>query len=841
MIKHIDRLYERLVLRSPLTTLFLLLLILLTFASGIQNFKLDASTDALLLENDRDLRDFREISMRYPTQDFMFLAIVPEKDFLDDSNIALVKTLVKEISAVQEVKDVVSMLDVPLVQNMPGSLAEIATNFKTLHMPDVDHEKAREELTTSPIYSELIASRDGKVTALQITLDEHRSFPRLRQLRDQLLYKKMTDDITEQQEKELEALRADYEKAKEEVEQQTHSAILQIRAIMAKHEGATKLYLGGLPMIGDDVISFIENDLVTFGAGVFVFLVLMLSVIFREARWVILPFASCLYSTTLMVGLLGMLEWKVTVIYSNFIALMLIVTMSMNIHLVVRYRELYRDYPDADQSRLVRLTVQNMARPCLYTALTTIIAFSSLIVSDIKPVIDFGMMMTMGLIAIFLTSFTLFPALLSLTKKRDVANHQENSYTLTASLGHFTEKHGTLVPVLSLMLAVAGITGMFKLEVENSFVSYFHKDTEIHQGLVLIDENLGGTTPLDIILRFPKEAADSDLGDMDDDLAAMFGEIEGELPEDDSEAYVGTAKANYWFTADKVERVKAIHDYLEERPEIGKVLSLASSLRVAEEINGGEFSAFELNVMYRRIPAAIREILVDPYVSFEADEARISARILDSLPDLRRKELLDSINKDLGEQFGLTTEEYKVTGLLVLYSNVLQSLFDSQIETLGTVMVGILIMLMILFRSLEVALVGILPNLLAACTVLGLMGWAGIPLDLMTITIAAITIGIAVDDCIHYLYRYKTELPRLEDKLATMHYCHQNIAQAAFYTTITITAGFSILVLSNFIPTILFGVLTAFAMVIALLAALTLMAKVILVVRPFDPPAENEY
>ena len=830
MNKSLASFYERVVLRHPVITLALLGAILAGFATGLPKFKLDATTDALLLENDADLRAFRQMSLRYKTREFLFIAVVPPGDFLAESNLELIRNLRDDIAGVPQVLDLVSMLDVPLVTNIQGSLADVATNFRTLRMPGVNPSKAREELTESPIYRNLIASADGTVTAVQIFLKPHPEFPRLRTLRDDLLYQRITTGLSPQQEAELAQLRIDYEIAKEEDGLEAHRAIAQIREIMATYQGETQLYLGGLPMISDDLVTYIGNDLVTFGSGVFVFLVVMLTFIFREVRWVLLPFASCLYAGTMMLGLLGLVGWKVTIISSNFIALMLIITMSMNIHLVVRYRELFRDNPDADQYELVRLTVQHMARPCFYTAVTTIIAFMSLVLSGIKPVIDFGWMMTIGLAVLFLTSFTLFPALLIMTKKVALARPEGANYPFTAVLGRFTEKHGTVVLVLAAFCAIGGITGTQRLEVENSFVSYFHKDTEIYQGLKLIDEKLGGTTPLDIILKFPQGAAAADLGVMDDDLAAMFNEAESE-----------SEKADSWFTPDKIDRIKAIHDYLEELPQIGKVLSLASGLRVAEQINGGiEFSAFELNILYKRIPAAVRKQLIDPYISIDHDEARISVRILDSLPDLRRKELLEKIDRDLRERFQLSAQEYEVTGLLVLYNNVLQSLFRSQILTLGAVMVGIMIMLTILFRSLKVALVGVLPNILAATSILGFMGWMNIPLDIVTITIAAITIGIAVDDCIHYLYRYKTELPAIKDPIQTMHYCHDNIAKAAFYTTVTITVGFSILVLSNFIPTIMFGMLTAVAMIVALLAALTLMAKLILVTAPFDIPATED-
>ncbi|MEQ8231781.1 MAG: MMPL family transporter, partial [Gammaproteobacteria bacterium] len=452
------------------------------------------------------------------------------------------------------------------------------------------------------------------------------------------------------------------EQAKEEAERATHRAIEEIRTVMDKYDDAgTRLYLGGVPMIADDMVTYIGNDLVVFGTGVFVFLVVMLTLIFREARWVVLPFAACIYASVLMLGLLGLVGWKVTIISSNFVALMLIITMSMNIHLVVRYRELFREHPEASHYELVQLTIHNMVLPCLYTAVTTIIAFTSLVVSDIKPVIDFGWMMTIGLSVVFTSSFVLFPAILLLTKKRELRRPEGDSYAFTAALGRFTERHGTLVLVLSVLLAVMGATGMQRLEVENSFISYFHDDTEIYQGLKLIDEELGGTTPLDIILKFPQRAADSDLGDMDDDLAAMFSEVESE-----------SSKADSWFTPEKIDRIKAVHDYLDQRPEIGKVLSLASTLRVAEELNGGrEFTAFELNVIYKRIPPPVRAAMIDPYVSIDHDEARIAVRIHDTLPGLRRNELLKDIQHDLATKFDMQPDEYEVTGLLVLYNNVL--------------------------------------------------------------------------------------------------------------------------------------------------------------------------
>ena len=338
----------------------------------------------------------------------------------------------------------------------------------------------------------------------------------------------------------------------------------------------------------------------------------------------------------------------------------------------------------------------------------------------------------------------------------------------------------------------------------------------------MIDEKLGGTTPVDILLNLEDSEIieNKEIDEEFEDFDEMFGAFEEK-------------QEVVWFTPERVDIVKEVHDYLESLPAVGKVLSLASIIRVGEQINEGEFDAFELAIVSKRMPSELRESMINPYFSEENNEARVSIRILDSLEDLRRKELLEKIEYDLTDKIGISKNKIKITGILVLYNNMLQSLFKSQILTLGVVMIGIAFMLIILFRSVKLAIIGIIPNLLAAAIILGLMGLLRIPLDMMTITIAAITIGIAVDNSIHYIYRFREEFPKTANYISTMHYCHANIGKAVFYTASTIIIGFSILVLSNFIPTIYFGLLTALAMFIALFAALTLLPKLILIFRPF--------
>jgi len=823
MINIIKNFYRSVVLNHPVFTILLLLMVFGFFVSHAKDFKLDASADALLLENDEDLKIFRDLNDRYATKDFLFVTFTPHQDLFADSSLHIIASLRDELKQLELTDSVTTLLDVPLVKQIEGSLSEVTSNYWTLESDGVDKAKAKAELIASPIFKELIISLDGNTTALQVNLKGDDTFRALLHQRNALLLKQEEDSITSDESLQLEDIIEEYQARKIDINKKDHQNILNVRAIMQKYEQFGMLHLGGVTMISDDMVTFIKNDLVVFGVGVFVFLVAMLSIIFRKARWVALPLLSCAYAGMLMIGLLGLVGWSVTVISSNFISLMLIITMSMNIHLVVRYRQLRKDLPDLNQKDLVMEMAGKMVWPCLYTALTTIMAFSSLVVSGIKPVIDFGWMMAIGLTVTFTTTFLLFPALLVLMKKPEAEQDKSGSFQIMPVLSALTVNHGNKILLLSVVLFVVSIYGVSKLEVENSFIDYFSKDTEIYRGLKLIDNKLGGTTSLDIILKFEEEVEEISEDDIDeeDDFDFDFG---GGAEED---------PADYWFTPDKVDEVKIIHDYLEGLPAVGKVLSLASLIRVGEDVNQGEFDAFELAIVYKRMPVELKASMIDPYISIDNNEARINLRILDSLENLRRKELLEQIHSDLTSKLGFSEDRIAISGLLVLYNNMLQSLFKSQILTLGVVMAGIALMLLVLFRSVSLAIIGIIPNILASAIILGLMGLLKIPLDMMTITIAAITIGIAVDNSIHYIYRFREEFARNQDYVETLHYCHANIGKAIFYNAITIIIGFSILVLSNFIPTIYFGVLTAFAMLVALLAALTLLPKLILIWKPF--------
>jgi predicted RND superfamily exporter protein len=565
------------------------------------------------------------------------------------------------------------------------------------------------------------------------------------------------------------------------------------------------------------MVAFIKNDLINFGFGVLLFILGTLVIIFRKFIWVITPVVNCIYSVLFMIGLLGYLDWKVTVISSNFISLMLILTLSMNIHIIVRYRQIYSASNQNKQLSLIE-TTQKMIWPCLYTALTTIVAFASLIFSDIKPVIDFGYMMVLGLTTLFLTSFILLPSLIMIFSNSKNSTIQENKTRLfvTDFLAKVTINSGKSIYVAFLLVTVITIYGLNLLKVENSFINYFRSDTEIYKGMQLIDNELGGTTPMDIIIKFndPEPSVEKD------EYEDLLGEEEESIESN-------------WFTTDKINKIKYVHDYLDSNKYIGKVLSFASSIRVAEIVNNDkELNSLEMSLLYKKLPDEVKDIAVTPYLSIENNEARINVRIIDSNPNLRRADLIEKIQNDLNQDTYLKSEQITLSGILLLYNNMLQSLFDSQIMSLGFVMLIIATMFLILFKSIALMVIGIVPNLISALLVLGIMGIMKLPLDMMTITIAAITVGIAVDNSIHYIYRFKEELKVCKDYEKTILICHSTIGKAIFFTGITVIFGFSILVLSNFIPTIIFGVLTGFAMFVALIAVLTLLPRMLVSFKP---------
>jgi len=826
-------LYDKLVLRRPRLVVLVLLLVCGCLACRIKDFRLDASADSLVLEHDEDLKYFRGINERYGTGDFLLVTYAPKGGLFSDQALAGLGTLRDQLSRLDRVSSVVTILDVPLLRNPPAPLKDLKANIKTLESPDVDKTLAKAELAQSPIFRNLLVSPDMQSTALQVNLERDETYYDLLKRRAQLRDKEHEGTLTPEGRAELDEVSAQYALHKRQMDRDRHQDIRAVRQVMDRSRAAAELFLGGLPMIADDMVSFIRNDLKVFGFGMLVFLIITLGVIFRRKRWILLPMLCCAFSTVVMMGMLGVSGWEVTVISSNFVSLQLIMTMSLTIHLIVRYTELLAEQPEADNERLISETVRTIFKPCLYTTLTTIAGFSSLMFCEILPVINFGWMMTVGLVISLLATFLLFPAGLVLMRKVTPRAGKQFGASLTASFARLTEKRGPAIVACSVAVVVVTVAGILRLEVENSFIDYFRDSTEIYRGMEFIDREMGGTTPLDVIIDFEGAVPEAPAPEGGADQADEFDEF-GEFDEAESDA-------KYWFTPEKMAVIAKVHDYLDDLPETGKVLSLNTMIRVADQLTDGKaLDGFNLALLFNELPDEFKGIVLDPFVSIEHNQVRIWVRIKDSMETLRRDAFLKRIRADLVGKLGLKPEQVRLTGMMVLYNNMLQSLFRSQIRTIGVTVLALMLMFMVLFRSVKVSLIAIFPNLLSALVVLGVMGLFSIPLDMMTITIVAISVGIAVDDTIHYIHRFKHEFEQDRNYMNTMFRCHGSIGAAMYYTSITITIGFSILALSNFIPSVLFGLLTGLAMAMALVAALTLLPRLIILFKPFGPEGEPE-
>ena len=816
-----SKIYRTIIIDFSKISIVLVCLSLSFFLYFSKDFKLDASTDSLLLESDKDLKYLREINERYGSKDYLVLTYTPVLSFTDEETIINLQFLKSKIEKLEWVDSVISIIDVPLFKNSNKPLMERLKNYKTLSYPEIDKEKGFEEILNSPIYKDYVISSDGKTSGVVVYLKKDKKLNELIKTKNNYFNLELEGSLNNSQKKSRDIFNDKYDSYRDLYNQKNHQNISEIREVIKKYGENAQIHLGGLPMITDDMMSFVQSDIVVFGIGVFLFIIITLWLIFKKIKLVVIPLLGCAFSVGTMIGILGLLGWKVTVISSNFIALMLILNMAMNIHVTVRFLQIKKEFENFSIKEAVYEASSKMFLPILYTVLTTICAFLSLIFSGIKPIIDFGWMMTLGLIVSVIITFTLVPALLNtFSNVEDSIGQNEDKSRITNALSNFTKNNTSIIFGSALIVIALSVYGISKLEVENSFINYFDKKTEIYKGMKLIDDKLGGTTTLDVVLKFPnskeKKEKDDEFSEWDND-----NQNSKEDP------------AKYWFTRNKIDKILKVHDYLDSLPEIGKVMSFGSIIRVAEDLTGGKLETLETGVLYSKIPEEIKGEIISPYISVKNSEARISVRIKDSTKDLRRNDLINKIKEELITKVGLTKDEFKLAGVVILFNNLLQSLFKSQILTLGVVMVGISLMFLILFRNLMLSFIGVVPNFMAAFFILGIIGLLGIPLDMMTITIAAITIGIAVDNSIHYIYRFKEEFEKIKNYNQTVDRCHNTVGVAILNTSITIVFGFSILVLSNFIPTIYFGVFTGIAMLLALISVLTLLPKLILVLKPF--------
>jgi len=798
-------------LNYPMLILVFVLALSLVAGFFSRQFTFDASEDTLVAEGDPDLEYYREISGKFAGQESLFLTYTPKSATLFiPKTLAAIEQLTIALKNVSGVRAVSSILDAPLFKNPPVVITEVAKKFKTLRSSDVDLELAAEELTTSPLFRELLISTDGRTTALRIDLEDNPQLAKLKKSRNEL---RQTDNPSKQEQSRLAQVDEDYRSERERSLIRRDTTLTEIRQIRDNLGSDVTAYLGGVPLIASDMVEYVKGDIIIFGLTVLVLTAIMLFVIFRQLRWVLLPLMSTAISILLTIGLLGYLRQPTTVISSNFISLIAIITISLSIHLIVRFRELKAKNPQFTHKDLVFKTMTDKLAPCIYTALTTMVAFASLITSAIVPVMDFGWIMCTGILISFLVTYSFFAGTLLLFSRETPVTTLFQQPALSRFFGRLSIKHTVLILAIALFSCILAVIGISKVSLDNRFIDYFRSGTEIHKGLKSIDTFLGGTIPLDIILHFPpytNQAADSE--------SDFFTEEQDVYPE------------RYWFTPDKFAYLQKLHNYLEKKPEIGKVISILTLRQLGETLNNGKpLGSLELMGVFGALPTNIRSELIAPYASPQDGLIRLSARVHETGPAFSHAQLLADIESFTFSELGMDVGKVRLTGMEVLFNGMLKHLFDSQKSTLIFVIAATFLMFVILLRSFTLAIIGLIPNILSAAVILAFMGFATIPLDIMTITIAAIIIGIGVDDAIHYLHRFKQELIVVKDVKVAVENSHSGIGSALYYTSFTVIIGFSVLGFSNFMPTVYFGVLTSLAMIGALLANLLVLPSLLVV------------
>ena len=790
------------------------LVLVLSVVFGYLSTKLsiDASAETLLLEHDPDLKAYRQIAKRYDSPGLLVVAFTPKDDLFSPKNLELIKNLSDELAKNDMVSSVISILNVPLLNSVKGGVTGILEHTPTLSDKDINISKAKLEFAKSPIYSGNLISKDLKTTAIALNLKQDEKFNELLNERNLLSQKESNGTITQAEKLKFQALVAEFKAYRDELRKSDHSNLEKIKATIAKFNANDELFLGGANMIADDMIGFIKSDLLVYGLSVLALLSFSLWLFFRQPRWIILPMFICAVSAIFTTGIFGMFGWEVTVISSNYIALQLIITISTVIHLVVSYREFYARHPKYSQNQLIYLTLRDKFSPSFWAIFTTVIGFSSLMSADIKPVIMLGIMMSAGISVSLVLAFLLFGAVNVNLKKLAPVRTFENSFKFTKYCANLALNSRKIIYAVCVLVVCFGVYGISKIKVENSFIGYFKESTQIRQGMQIIDTKLGGTIPVDVIVKFKESEPKQESGEEKDDFESEF--------ENDAKS------AKYWFNSYHTRVAEKIHDYLKEQKFVGNVSSLATLIKAIKELNNGVSDDFLLAAMYEKLPLEYKNILLSPYVSVENDELRFSLRIIDSDSNLRRNEFLKELRAGLAKLTKNDNVSIEVAGMMVLYNNMLQNLLSSQVDTFGLTVAILFVIFCFVFRSIKLATIAIVSNLIPLCTLFGVMGFFGIPLDVMSITIAAISIGIGVDDIIHYIHRFKEEL-LTKNVFESIKAAHASIGYAMHYTSFTIFLGFSVMITSNFIPTIYFGLLTDLVMVFMLLGALIILPSLI--------------
>ena len=843
----------RMLVSAPKLSLALALILCAFLCAFVPKLAIDASTQTLLLENDKDLELWRDITKRYEIPNTLVIAYTPNSDLLSESSISTLAALSKDLAQIKGVKSVFSMLDAPLLLSSGLKFSDLLGTIPTLKDSNASKEAIKAEFLSSPFYKNSLVSSDFKTTALLLTLEPNSRYDEFIASITALENTLKTAENNATAKTLLKEQRAAFKAYRDELRVAEHEQIAQIRQVIAKYNQnsqngiphqdefsnsqngipyqdefpSSQLFLGGINMIADDMIAFVRSDLVTYGLATLLLCSLCLFVYYLQLRYVFLAIFICLVCVGVASGLFGLLGFEITVISSNYIALQLIITLSVVIHLINSYREFFRKKSSFSQKAIVYLALKERMSPCFFAIFTTIIGFISLVFSDIRPIISLGVMMSASITLSLILSFWLFGSIMSLLSKKSVNTAFERYFSLTtlcAKIALNLRARKVVFAISALGLCV-GLWGISKLSVENSFIGYFKESTDIYKGMELIDNKLGGTVPLDIIISFKKDKKEPRNSSLDDEFADEFASSDA---------------AQYWFNERRMSVLKSVNEYLKNKEFIGSVSSLADLLEVGKELNEGrELDALALALIYSSLSGERRELILTPFVSIENDELHFSVRTLDSDPRLKRAEFLRTLQNELNKLVG-ENAQVKISGAMKLYTNMLDSLFSSQINSLGFVLLAFFATFWLIFASLRLAIIAICINILPLICVLGAMGLAGLSLDIMSITIGSISLGIGVDSAIHYIYRYKRELAHFKDSKKAIIASHASIGYALYYTSFAVFIGFGVMISSNFWPTIYFGALTDLVMFFMLASSLILLPSLLLSQSAYPANEQNK-
>ncbi|GHE77571.1 efflux RND transporter permease subunit [Thalassotalea profundi] len=766
---------------------FIFVLLTVIFAWQAKNFEIDASADTLLVDNNKHYILTQLADQRYGSEEFILIAFKPNNNALfATDNLNTLSNIGKEIETISRVKQVKSIANMPIFSAADSVSADIQ-NF-TWEKQKFDEATLSLSLKMHPLYEGLLVNKAQTALSLQVVFKTDPNLEKINydiiDIKRHLLTRELTDDELDL----LEQLKQQQQSFNKQLEQTRLDEIEKIRAALVPYKAKGEFYLGGNNLLSYELIQIIQSDLVLFGSLIFLVVILLLWFLFRQISWVILPIICCATSVVITIGLLAALNFKVTVISANVFALQIILSLAMIIHLIVHYQELVAKHSDWPHKKLILHTIKQKIKPCFYAGLTTTIGFGSLIFSGVQPVISFGWMMVVAMVVSFIVSLSFFPALLfALFKKQAFVKNHKLLESSMSTMADFIKAQPKKVLVISVLVTAIGAFGCLKLTAENSFLNYFSEETDVRQELTFIDQEFGGSTSFDVLLNIPEEQI----------------------------------SANLVISASAVQTVTAIQNMLAQQQAIGVITSIADFTRIAQVVNGKPLTEYELTALYKSLDTDLQQELFGAYFSEKDNQVRISMRVQDSTQDLNRADLLQNIHTELSA-LGLKEKDYTLTGLFILYQDVLSRLVDSQVLTILIVYGAMAITLMIIFSSLKVACIALIPNLITTLVIMGILGLFSIPLDLMTITIAAVAMGISMDDTIHYIHRYLEE--RKLDKTGDKEWVKRtnlSVGYALIYTTSVIVIGFGTLVFSNFVPSMLFGLLTSVAMIVALVTDIT--------------------